>query len=360
MTKYPPLHYNDYLHIDQILSAQHLKSQEFGKPVHDEMLFIITHQAYELWFKQIITELNAMLAVFGKPYVNESDLASSVLQIDRIIQIQDLLIRQIPILETMTPMDFLEFRDFLFPSSGFQSFQNRLIECKLGLDAKKRLHLGGVSYTKYLTESQQKIAAKAESEPSLFALVEKWLERIPFLESHGFNFWQSYRAAVETVFQNEKSVVQANKYLSKSQVDDNIKSIDNNLKVFSAIFDEGSYRRLQDSGQFRISLKALQGALFIFLYRDQPALFLPFKFLTGLTQIDENFTTWRHRHALMAHRMLGKKIGTGGSSGHDYLAQAAEAHKIFTDFFNLTTFFIPKSVRPELPKELVAKLSFNY
>lgn len=360
MNKYPPLHYNDYLHIDQILSAQKPKSAEFGKPVHDEMLFIITHQAYELWFKQILTELDAMLAVFGKTYVNESDLASSVQQIDRIIQIQDLLVRQIPILETMTPMDFLEFRDFLFPASGFQSFQNRLIESKLGLDPRKRLQLGGTAYTKYLTDAQQKLATKVENEPSLYTLVEKWLERTPFLESHGFNFWKSYRAAVETVFQNEKSVVQSNKYLSKVQIEENIKAIDKNLKVFSAIFDEGSYKALQESGQFRISLKALQAALFIFLYRDQPALFLPFKLLTGLTQVDENFTNWRYRHALMAHRMLGKKIGTGGSSGHDYLAQAAEQHKIFTDFFNLTTFFIPKSVRPDLPQELIAKLSFNY
>ncbi len=360
MSKYPPLHYHDYLYIDQILSAQHPKSQEFGRPVHDEMLFIITHQAYELWFKQILTELDSMISIFAKSYVNESDLATSVLRVDRIIQIQDLLMRQIPILETMTPMDFLEFRDFLFPSSGFQSFQNRLLETKLGLDPKKRLRLANVPYSNYLTDKQKRLCSDIESQPSLFSLVEKWLERTPFLESNEFNFWKSYRAAVETVFQNEKATVSANSYLPKAQIEENIKAIDANLKVFSAIFDEGEYRKLQEQGQFRISLRALQASLFIFLYRDQPALFLPFKFLTGLTQIDENFTTWRHRHALMAHRMLGKKLGTGGSSGHDYLVQAAEKHKIFTDFFNLTTFFIPKSVRPELPQSLISKLSFNY
>lgn len=360
MSKYPPLHYHDYLHIDKILGAQHPKSQEYGKPVHDEMLFIITHQAYELWFKQILTEVDAMLAVFSKEYVDETDLGMLVSIVDRITQIQDLLMRQIPILETMTPMDFLEFRDFLFPSSGFQSFQNRLIETKLGLDPKKRLQLANVPFSKYLTENQQLQMEKTSAQPSLFTLIEKWLERTPFLESNGFNFWQSYRAAVENVFEAEKTIVQNNKYLTKEAIDANLKGIEANLKIFSAIFDDSKYKELQSQGFFRMSLKALQASLFIFLYRDQPALFLPFKFLTGLTQIDENFTTWRHRHALMAHRMLGKKIGTGGSSGHDYLAQAAEKHKIFTDFFNLTTFFIPKSIRPILPKELIAKLSFNY
>lgn len=360
MNKYPPLHYNDYLHIDELLGAQKLKSIEFGKPVHDEMLFIITHQAYELWFKQILTEIDSVIDIFKKNYVTETDLAVTVSRIDRIVLIQDLLMRQIPILETMTPMDFLEFRDYLFPSSGFQSFQNRLLENKLGLRANTRLQLAGVDYAKYLTESQKIKIKEVESQKSLFELVEKWLERIPFLETDSFNFWKSYRKTVEMVFENEKHSLSTNAYLPKEQISSNLKSIDDTLKTFSSIFDETQYSRLQREGYFRISLKALQSSLFIFLYRDLPVLDLPFRFLNGLTQIDENFTTWRHRHALMAHRMLGRKLGTGGSSGHEYLALAAEKHKIFTDFFNLTTFFVPKSVRPELPNDLVKKLNFNY
>ncbi len=148
---YPPVHYQDYLCLEQITNAQKPKSSEYGNPIHDEMLFIVVHQVYELWFKQLLTEIDSLLKVFSQKTVNESDLATCVSRLDRVIQIQDILLRQIPVLETMTPMDFLEFRDFLFPSSGFQSFQNRLIENKLGLLKDKRLELGKISYKEYLS-----------------------------------------------------------------------------------------------------------------------------------------------------------------------------------------------------------------
>lgn len=357
---YPPVHYHDYLCLDQITQAQKPKSLEYGHPVHDETLFIIVHQVYELWFKQILTELDSLIRVFSQKAVNESDLALCVSRLDRVIQIQDILLRQIPVLETMTPMDFLEFRDYLFPSSGFQSFQNRLIENKLGLRSKDRLLLGRTPYSDHLTPEQKKVMSQIEEQPSIFDLVERWLERTPFLETKGFNFWTSYQKAIEGFFANERTVVKNNKNLSPELVEKNFAAIDSNLESFNSILDERKYLKAKEQGHWRLSLKALQASLFIFLYRDQPAIYLPFRLLTNLTQIDENFTTWRHRHALLAHRMLGNKIGTGGSSGHEYLVKAAFQHKIFTDFFNLTTFFIPKSIRPELPKELVAKLNFNY
>jgi tryptophan 2,3-dioxygenase len=87
---------------------------------------------------------------------------------------------------------------------------------------------------------------------------------------------------------------------------------------------------------------------------------MPFQVLTALQDIDELMTTWRYRHALMAHRMLGRKIGTGGSSGADYLKSATEKHRIFADFFNLATFLIPRSRLPELPGRLRENLGFHY
>ena len=89
-------------------------------------------------------------------------------------------------------------------------------------------------------------------------------------------------------------------------------------------------------------------------------LHLPYRLLTLLMDVDEHFTTWRYRHALMVHRMIGTKIGTGGSSGHDYLRQTAERHKVFSDLFNLSTFFIPRSRLPELPEAVRQKLGFHY
>ena len=85
----------------------------------------------------------------------------------------------------------------------------------------------------------------------------------------------------------------------------------------------------------------------------------PFRLLQGLVEIDENFTTWRYRHTTMVHRMLGTKIGTGGSSGHDYLKQTTQNNRFFRDLFNLTTFLIPRSSLPELPPEVIKAVNFN-
>ena len=111
---------------------------------------------------------------------------------------------------------------------------------------------------------------------------------------------------------------------------------------------------------FQLSQKATLNALFILLYRDEPILSQPFRFLNALMDIDQNFTTWRYRHALMAHRLLGTKIGTGGSSGHDYLKKAADNNRIYVDVLNLSTFLIPRSKLPKLPAELEKNLNFYF
>ena len=110
----------------------------------------------------------------------------------------------------------------------------------------------------------------------------------------------------------------------------------------------------------RFSARALQAALFINLYRDEPALQLPFRLLSMLMDVEENLTTWRYRHALMVQRMIGFKIGTGGSSGHDYLRQTAERHRVFADLFALSTFFIPRSRLPALPPDVRRAMDYGY
>ena len=144
------LNYSDYLQLEKILSAQDLMSAKRGTPAHDEMLFIIVHQVYELWFKQILHELDSVITIFKQESIIESDISFVVLRLQRIIEIQKILIDQIRVLETMTAMDFLEFRDDLFPSSGFQSAQFRLMENKLGLLKDHRIMYGGKDYTSCL------------------------------------------------------------------------------------------------------------------------------------------------------------------------------------------------------------------
>src|SRR5690606_818169 len=121
---------------------------------------------------------------------------------------------------------------------------------------------------------------------------------------------------------------------------------------------EKRYLENQKQGVWRLSYKAVHASLLIQLYRDQPVLQLPFRLITSLQNMDELFTTWRYRHALMAKRMLGARVGTGGSTGFQYLHEAAEKHRVFKDFFQLTTFFVPRSQIPKLPKNVEEELGF--
>ena len=101
-------------------------------------------------------------------------------------------------------------------------------------------------------------------------------------------------------------------------------------------------------------------ALMLNLYNEEPLLQLPYRFLLCLIDIDELLTTWRYRHAQMVLRMLGRKTGTGGSSGHSYLRETAVRHHIFTDLHNISTLLIPRSELPALPPRLVKELGFYY
>ena len=131
-------YYGTYLKLDQLLSAQQPASAAAGKPAHDEMLFITVHQVYELWFKQILHELSRIESDFSKNPVDDRVLGRIAHGLIRIHAILKLLVHQLDVMETMTPLDFLDFRDFLFPASGFQSVQFRLIEIRLGLAPEGR------------------------------------------------------------------------------------------------------------------------------------------------------------------------------------------------------------------------------
>jgi tryptophan 2,3-dioxygenase len=357
---YPPISYSEYLQTEALLDLQKKRSDEFGIQAHDETLFIIVHQTYELWFKQILTELNSVLEIFSHPKIDETNMGTAVQRLQRIVEIQKLLVQQVTVLETMTPLDFLDFRDLLYPSSGFQSSQNRLIENKLGLAHEARLTYNSLPYHSYVSAAERAILIKSETEKSLFDLLDAWLARTPFLQSGGFDFWKAYREAVEALFEDDRVTVRNHGFLKPEEKEKNLKEIDDNQQTFASLWDEKRYDELRKQGAFRLSYRALHAALLIQLYRDQPVLNLPFQLLTALQDIDEQMTTWRSRHALMAHRMIGRKIGTGGSSGAQYLKAATDKHRVFADLFNLATFLIPRSRLPSLPAGLTKDLGFFY
>lgn len=355
-----PLYYSDYLRLDQLLSAQQLESAREGEPVHDEMLFIIVHQTYELWFKQILWELEEICDLFARDRIDESDMLRIVAHLDRVTEIQKLLIAQIDVLETMTPLDFLEFRNYLIPASGFQSVQFRMIENRLGVRPEDRVRLAGAPYTTALSQDDQERARLAETQPSLFDLVDQWLARTPFLEQGDFVFWDQYRVAVGKMLDDDRAVVAANPNLTEPEREAQLKSFDHTFALFEGTFDPDRHQDLVAAGERRLSFLAFQAALFINLYRHEPAFQEPFRLLTLLVDIDQGFTSWRYRHALMTTRMIGRRVGTGGSAGAAFLTRSAEKSRVFTDLIQLATFMIPRSALPQLPPEVESRMRFRY
>ena len=352
--------YNDYLKIDKLLELQNLKSIVHNNESHDEMLFIVIHQIYELWFKQIIHELDSIIFIFTSKYSIEQNIGLISERFNRIIEIQKLLIKQIDILDTMTPMDFLEFRDYLIPASGFQSAQFRIIENKLGLKIENRIKFAGQKYDQLLIKLDKQKVNNSEKNNSLFNIIEKWLERTPFLKFDKFDFWDSYKKSVDNMINNDINKIKQNNLISIEAQNKALKNYENIKKSFNALFNEKEYNRILVSGSKRLTQKATLAALFIELYRDEPILQLPHKLLNQLVEIDQLMTSWRNRHSLLVFRMIGNKIGTGGSAGHKYLNKTVNNHKIFTDISSLSTYIIPRSSLPELPHKLKKVLGFYF
>lgn len=357
---YPPVDYAGYLQLERVLNSQFPKSEEYGNPAHDEMLFIIIHQVYELWFKQILHELDSVMEMFRSDYVDEVNIGTAVSRLHRIIEIQKLLIDQIRILETMTPLDFLDFRGYLTPASGFQSFQFRALEIKLGLPEQRRIKYSQQAYHTLFPEEQRTQLLHMQQESSLFDLLENWLERTPFLELGEFNFLQQYRQAVEKMLAEEKEMIRSNSAITETEKKQRLQLMRATEKHFQTIFDKEAHEQLRAEERRRLSYPAMIAVLFIHLYRDQPILHLPYKLLSAIVDVDELLSAWRYRHALMVLRMIGKKVGTGGSAGYSYLKSTAESHRVFPDLFNLSTFLIPRSLLPELPDDLQKQLGFYF
>lgn len=342
------VHYSDYLQLDKILHAQQLESDLHDAHAHDEMLFIIIHQTYELWFKQVLYEIESIAEIMSKQVINDNspDLQTVVHRLGRIATILRVAVHQIDILETMTPMDFLDFRNFLRPASGFQSWQFKLTEARLGLKYTER-HAQQY-YISQLRREHIDLIQQSEQKPSLLDLLNTWLERMPFFDEPAY--WQNYKplAPIEPDFHpfwSDYKTIYSQSLMENERY---------NFREFIQVFfgtGEGEGRRL--------SPKACRAALFIKLYRGYPMLQTPFQLLNLLLEIDEQLSTWRYRHMNMVHRMIGTRTGTGGSSGKEYLKGALDKHYIFREVAALTSFLIERKSLPPLTKELEARLGFE-
>jgi tryptophan 2,3-dioxygenase len=340
------IYYSDYLQLDKVLGAQQLESDRKGRGhAHDEMLFIIIHQSYELWFKQLLYEVDSVIDIMSKPSIIDSspDLYTVNHRLKRSVTILNVLVHKVDILETMTPLDFLDFRNMLRPASGFQSIQFKLLEALLGLRMESR-H-GKEYYTSQLRPEDVEIIKRTETTRSLLQLINEWLERMPFFDNN--NFWTEDRQSTDETHPFWKKYKEL---YSASLVEGE--------KFNLARFDEIFFGK-EKKPEWSLSQKARRAALFIMLYRDYPLMQLPYQLINVLLDIDESLSNWRYRHMNMVHRMIGTRTGTGGSTGKGYLKGAVDKHFIFEEFAELTSFLIERNKLPELSNNLKARLGFG-
>lgn len=242
------LTYNSYLKVPDLLALQ----KQLSEPAHhDEMLFIVIHQAYELWFKLILLELENSIR-----YMKERKVLRANHFVKRVVEILKVLVQQIHILETMTPMEFLGFRDHLMPASGFQSLQFREIEFLAGLKEERYLQFFK-DQPAYLERLKARLAG--ESMPAVF---------LDLLAAEGFDLPKDAQAKID-----------------------------------------GGDERTRDA-----VMEALRE-----LY-EHPDRELPLYLLAeSLVDLDELLAFWREHHVRVVERIIGFKKGTGGSSGVSYL-----------------------------------------
>jgi tryptophan 2,3-dioxygenase len=261
-----PLSYNKYLRVRELVGLQTCLSDPAH---HDELLFITVHQAYELWFKQVLHELDAAAAA-----MREDRPPAAARAMTRVVEIEKLLVAQIHTLETMTPINFLAFRDQLNPASGFQSMQFREVEFASGL--------------------------KDEAIMSAFRDDEFAADRL--------------RARLDAPTLGEEFFA----LLQRRGLD--------------APPDDAS---LSDEERRRLYGKRVRAALEILTHFESR--YEEFQLAESLIAHDEFFSLWRYHHVAMVERMLGAKRGTGGSEGVGYLKTTLDK-KFFPELWEARTY----------------------
>jgi len=337
--------YADYLQLHELLELQ----GDDRNINSDEMHFIIVHQTFELWFKQVIRELSEARNILGGDHVPEDDIPRAVDHLGRTTEIFRLMANQWTVLETLTPQGFLAFRDGLGSASGFESFQMREFEILLGLDNDDRI--GGMdplSSFRRMAEGDERSAAMlarledALSQPSLYESMMNWVERTPIMgSSYGSEGdAENVRAYIETHLGAHRAVCEEAAERSAGWgADDPSK-----MAARMAAAHDGAVSFLMPEGEVS---RARAGLLFIESYRELPLLTWPRTLIDAIVELEESMVKWRHSHARMVERIMGRRIGTGGTSGVDYL-DATSQYRIFKDLWGVRTILVKPEKRPAL------------
>lgn len=246
------------------------------------------------------------------------------------------------------------------PASGFQSVQFRQIENLMGLQMDDRSPYQQKAYKGYFSPPYIKTLEASEQRPSLLKLVEKWLERTPGLQQGDYSFEKEYEKAVQHMLQTTKKEIEEDPLLDEKESALLLEAWEKNQSTFNTVMVPQEHEALMEEGSRKFSRKAFYAAMMISMYREEPKYNLPFQFLTLLTDMDANMTRWRHQHMQMVQRMIGSKVGTGGSSGYQYLRTTlTDRYKVFSDLFSLPTFILPRRFIPPLPSSIVTSLNYS-
>lgn len=335
--------YSGYLRLDELLELQDGPEGHNPSPTNDELHFIITHQAFELWFKQVRAELSAAHGYLTKASVDEKYLPKIVHHFERVIEIFRLLANQWKVMETLSPQGFLAFRDRLGTSSGFESWQMRAMEMRLGLKQESRVaDIDPMAHMKKLND-EGKINDEAfealqliSTEPSIVDLISSWLSRTPVNGSTPSDDMDQevidayVDAHLATMAQHADKVISHMVSIGHGSIDALKPRMDANLASARDF--------LKPNG---VAHRARAGLLFIESYPELPLLSWPRRLIDSMVQLEQSMLLFRHAHARMVERMIGRRMGTGGSSGVDYLDKTA-TYRIFTDLWAVRTVLLPR------------------
>lgn len=363
MSRQPTPIYWDYLGLSQLLSLQGGLEGDETQLMPDELHFIVTHQVYELWFKLILRELRLARDHLAAPHVPEEHIPHVVHHLRRVNTILALMVDQFGVMETLTPQDFLGFRTKLMPASGFQSFQMREMEILLGLDAEQRTdpEFGDplVALRKFAEASPggamatQRIDA-AEAELDLRHALHAWLERTPI---QGSTLDAADDADAVTGFVSTYLAAQATSHGAQSGrlVEVGALSGDAAAARFAAAEEQSRaflFAADVPAGEQARTMRIRAAILFIESYRELPLLAWPRVLLDTVVELEERLVLFRTRHARMVERIIGRRVGTGGSAGVDYLDRTAQ-NRIFTELWAVRTMLLPRQDLPALKNRQV-------
>lgn len=351
----PEDNYEDYLKLDGLLSCQTRRME--GKAAHDEHLFIVIHQNYELWFKQILYEITSVIEHLDVPVVCERNQHLILQRMIRVNCILRCMVQQFEILETMSCVGFASFRDiFKKGASGFQSTQFRKLEITLGIKEAQRTCTFLKQYNARLTQEQRdNIEEHQEKCVDLFTVVNKWLERTPAIKL----FTTAYRNQIEQEVQCMRR--EAEEAESDEEKEALLREANDTTQRFSILFDSSTYQTESAKRNVKLSYEAFIGALMINMYSNEPRFSVPYEILKCLIDMDVFITKWRFAHAMMAKRMLGGKPGTGGSGGYSYLrSTVSERYMTFKDLFEVAEYVLPPQKAPKLTPMMLRQLREVY